>query len=95
MTQTSTKVPILKATFFVVILGFLVQITGINAVVFYSPLIFKAMGFKGNFALLVLPGIVQVASFIAPIGKMEGNGRHSNSCSNCRLLIVPTREAKR
>src|SRR5947209_159720 len=63
--------PYLKATFFVVILGFLVQITGINAVVFYSPLIFKAMGFKGNFALLVLPGIVQIASFIATIGSIS------------------------
>jgi sugar porter (SP) family MFS transporter len=63
--------PFLKATFFVVILGFLVQITGINAVVFYSPLIFKAMGFQGNFALLVLPGIVQIASFIATIGSLS------------------------
>lgn len=63
--------PYLKATFFVVILGFLVQITGINAVVFYSPLIFKAMGFQGNFALLVLPGIVQIASFIATIGSIS------------------------
>lgn len=59
--------PFARATFFVVILGFLVQITGINAVVFYSPLIFKSMGFQGNFALLVLPGIVQIASFIATI----------------------------
>lgn len=63
--------PFLKATFFVVILGFLVQITGINAVVFYSPLIFKAMGFQGNFALLILPGMVQVASFIATIGSLS------------------------
>src|SRR5437588_2589374 len=34
--------PFLTATFFVVTLGFLVQITGMNAVVFYRPLIFKA-----------------------------------------------------
>jgi sugar porter (SP) family MFS transporter len=63
--------PFLKATFFVVVLGFLVQITGINAIVFYSPLIFKAMGFRGNFALLILPGMVQLASFIATIGSLS------------------------
>jgi len=59
--------PFSKATLFVVVLGFLIQITGINAVVFYSPLIFQAMGFKGNFSLLILPGIVQLASLIATI----------------------------
>src|SRR3954447_15849883 len=50
--------PYLRATLFVVGLGFLIQITGINAVVFYSPLIFKQMGFSGNAALLLLPGLV-------------------------------------
>ncbi len=59
--------PFSKATLFVIVLGFLIQITGINAVVFYSPLIFQAMGFKGNFSLLILPGIVQIASLIATI----------------------------
>src|SRR3954465_3380267 len=47
--------PYLRATMFVLGLGFLIQITGINAVVFYSPLIFKEMGFTGNAALLLLP----------------------------------------
>src|SRR3954451_14719117 len=40
--------PYLRATLFVLGLGFLIQITGINAVVFYSPMIFKEMGFSGN-----------------------------------------------
>src|SRR3954463_8696079 len=35
------RTPYARATFFVIGLGFLIQITGINAVVFYSPLIFK------------------------------------------------------
>ncbi|HZU69939.1 MAG TPA: sugar porter family MFS transporter [Ktedonobacteraceae bacterium] len=61
------KPPFSKATLFVLVLGFLIQITGINAVVFYSPLIFQAMGFKGNFSLLILPGFVQIASLIATI----------------------------
>ncbi|CPR13504.1 sugar-transport integral membrane protein SugI [Mycobacterium bohemicum DSM 44277] len=53
--------PYARATFFVVTLGFLIQITGINAIIYYSPRIFEAMGFTGNFALLGLPALVQVA----------------------------------
>ncbi|HTX95838.1 MAG TPA: sugar porter family MFS transporter [Mycobacterium sp.] len=57
--------PYLRATVFVVILGFLIQITGINAIIYYSPRIFQAMGFTGNFALLGLPALVQVAGLAA------------------------------
>jgi sugar porter (SP) family MFS transporter len=57
--------PFLRATIFVIGLGFFVQITGINAIVYYSPRIFEAMGFSGNFALLGLPALVQVAGLIA------------------------------
>jgi sugar porter (SP) family MFS transporter len=59
--------PYLRATTFVVALGFFIQITGINAIVYYSPRLFEAMGFKGNFALLVLPALVQVAALIAVV----------------------------
>jgi len=59
--------PYLRATIFVVALGFFIQITGINAVVYYSPRLFEAMGFTGNFALLVLPALVQVAALIAVV----------------------------
>jgi len=59
--------PYLRATLFVLGLGFLIQITGINAVVFYSPLIFKEMGFEGNAALLLLPAFVQLGSLVATI----------------------------
>lgn len=57
--------PYLRATFFVITLGFLLQITGINAIIYYSPRIFEAMGFTGNFALLGLPALVQVAGLAA------------------------------
>jgi sugar porter (SP) family MFS transporter len=57
--------PYLRATVFVVALGFFIQITGVNAIVYYSPRLFDAMGFRGNFALLVLPALVQVAALAA------------------------------
>src|ERR1700739_2797729 len=57
--------PYLRATIFVGTLGFLDQITGINAIIYYSPRIFEAMGFTGNFALLALPALVQVAGLAA------------------------------
>jgi len=57
--------PYLRATAFVVGLGFFAQLTGINGIIYYSPLLFEAMGFEGNFALLVLPALVQLASLAA------------------------------
>ena len=57
--------PYLRATVFVIVLGFLIQITGINAIIYYSPRIFEAMGFTGNFALLALPALVQIAGLAA------------------------------
>jgi SP family galactose:H+ symporter-like MFS transporter len=57
--------PYLHATVFVIALGFFIQITGINAIVYYSPRLFEAMGFAGNFALLVLPAMVQAAALVA------------------------------
>jgi sugar porter (SP) family MFS transporter len=59
--------PWLRATVFVVGLGFLIQITGINAVVYYSPKLFEDMGFTGDFGTLMLPALVQVAGLAAVI----------------------------
>jgi SP family galactose:H+ symporter-like MFS transporter len=57
--------PYLRATVFLVGLGFFVQITGINAIVYYSPRLLQAMGFSGDFALLMVPALIQVAALIA------------------------------
>ncbi len=62
--------PYLRATVFVLGLGFFIQITGINAIVYYSPRIFESMGFTGNAALLGLPALVQVAGLIAVVGSL-------------------------
>lgn len=59
------RAPYLRATVFVITLGFLVQITGINAIISYSPRLFEAMGMRGNFALLGLPALVQIFALAA------------------------------
>ncbi len=83
--------PFTKATLFVVVLGFLVQITGINAIIYYSPLIFKAMGFQGNFSLLVLPGFVQLGALLATIGSLfivDRLGRRPTLLTGITVMIL-------
>jgi SP family galactose:H+ symporter-like MFS transporter len=83
--------PYLRATIFVIILGFLVQITGINAIIYYSPRIFEAMGFKGNFALLALPAMVQVAGLAAVCTSLllvDRLGRRPILLSGIAMMIV-------
>jgi SP family galactose:H+ symporter-like MFS transporter len=84
--------PYLKATVFVVGLGFFIQITGINAVVYYSPRIFEAMGFTGNAALLLLPALVQAASLVAvfvSLSLVGPGGPGAPSCSGgIGMMIV-------
>lgn len=57
--------PFVRATVFLVGLGFFLQITGINAIISYGPRLFERLGFQGHFALLVLPALVQVAALVA------------------------------
>jgi MFS transporter, SP family, galactose:H+ symporter len=83
--------PYLRATLFVVALGFLVQITGINAVMYYSPRIFQAMGFTGHFALLGLPALVQVAGLAAvctALVLVDRVGRRPILLSGIAMMIV-------
>ncbi|HVQ85167.1 MAG TPA: sugar porter family MFS transporter [Mycobacterium sp.] len=83
--------PYLRATIFVIILGFLIQITGINAIIYYSPRIFEAMGFTGNFALLALPALVQVAGLAAVCTSLllvDRVGRRPILLSGIAMMIV-------
>jgi sugar porter (SP) family MFS transporter len=61
------RAPYGRATVFVVVLGFLVQITGINAITYYSPFIFKELGWSGHTPLLI-QGFVEVFSVFAVVG---------------------------
>lgn len=60
-----------RATLFAMILGFFVQITGINATIYYAPQIFENMGYEGNTQQLLLPALVQFFSLIAVIISMN------------------------
>jgi sugar porter (SP) family MFS transporter len=83
--------PYLRATLFVVALGFLIQITGINAIIYYSPRLFAAMGFEGNFALLALPALVQVAGLAAVCAALflvDRVGRRPILLSGIAMMVV-------
>jgi SP family galactose:H+ symporter-like MFS transporter len=90
--QMVTK-PYLRATIFVILLGFSVQITGINAIVYYSPQIITAMGFSPNdhMAIFGLPALVQVAGLIAvfiSMGTVDRRGRRPVLLTGIGIMIV-------
>jgi sugar porter (SP) family MFS transporter len=64
------RVPFARATLFVIGMGFFCQITGINAVTYYSPEIFQTMGFTGSGQNFFLPALVELASLVATIGAL-------------------------
>lgn len=85
--------PYARATFFVVVLGFFVQITGINAIVYYSPQIIKAMGFADgdHMAIFGLPALVQVAGLIAvfvSMGLVDRMGRRPVLLTGIGIMIA-------
>ncbi len=59
--------PYLRATLFVIGLGFLVQITGINAIIYFTPLIFKQVGLTGDVSELLVPGLIQAAALLTTL----------------------------
>jgi sugar porter (SP) family MFS transporter len=83
--------PYRRATAFVVLLGFFVQITGINAIISYGPRIFQALGLRGDFALLVLPALVQVSALIAVFASLmlvDRVGRRPILLSGIAMMIA-------
>ena len=63
--------PYLRATVFVVGLGFFIQITGINATVAYGPRIFQAMGVTTNTQSILMSTLVQCIALIAVLASMS------------------------
>jgi sugar porter (SP) family MFS transporter len=71
------RLPYAKPTMFVLVLGFLVQITGINAVTYYSPFIFHDIGWSGHQVLLIqaLIEVFSVGATIAAVLLVDRIGR--------------------
>ncbi|MGA7051726.1 MAG: sugar porter family MFS transporter [Mycobacterium sp.] len=83
--------PYLRATLFVITLGVLSQVSGINAIIYYSPRLFETMGFTGDFALLGLPALVQLAALAAVCAAMvlvDRLGRRPILLSGIAIMIA-------
>lgn len=63
--------PYLRATMFVVVLGFFIQITGINSTVTYGPQLFKSMGFSGNTGPILASAAIQVFALASVLVSMR------------------------
>jgi sugar porter (SP) family MFS transporter len=84
------RAPYARATVFVVVLGFLVQITGINAVTYYSPFIFKELGWSGHTPLLI-QGFVELFSVFAVVAAVlvvDRLGRRATLLTGVGVMIA-------
>lgn len=83
--------PYLRATIFVVGLGFFIQITGINATVAYGPKIFQAMGIDTNTESILMSTVVQAIALIAVLASMsvvDRWGRRPILLTGISIMIV-------
>lgn len=83
--------PYLRATVFVVVLGFFIQITGINATVTYGPRIFEAMGVESDEQKLLMAGLVQLIALVAVITSLtliDRIGRRPILLTGIGIMIV-------
>jgi len=83
--------PYLRATVFVVGLGFFIQITGINATVAYGPKIFQAMGVETNTESILMSTLVQCIALVAVLVSMsvvDRWGRRPILLTGISIMIV-------
>ncbi|PSS33889.1 Sugar transport protein [Actinidia chinensis var. chinensis] len=66
------------------------QFTGINAIMFYAPVLFQTMGFKNDASLLsaVITGIVNVASTFVSIYAVDKVGRRKLLLQACVQMFI-------
>ncbi|KAJ0093194.1 hypothetical protein Patl1_25398 [Pistacia atlantica] len=66
------------------------QFTGINAIMFYSPVLFQTVGFKNNASLLsaVITGIVNVLSTLVSIVLVDKAGRRKLLLQACVQMFI-------
>ncbi|XP_074568859.1 sugar transport protein 8-like isoform X1 [Curcuma longa] len=66
------------------------QFTGINAIMFYAPVLFQTMGFKNDASLLsaVITGIVNVLSTIVSVVLVDKAGRRFLLLEACAQMLI-------
>ncbi|XP_039113794.1 sugar transport protein MST4-like [Dioscorea cayenensis subsp. rotundata] len=66
------------------------QFTGINAIMFYAPVLFQTMGFKNNASLLssVITGLVNVCSTIVSVVFVDKIGRKKLLIEACGQMLI-------
>jgi SP family arabinose:H+ symporter-like MFS transporter len=84
------RLPYARPTIFVLVLGFLVQITGINAVTYYSPFIFQDIGWHGNVVLLIqaLIEVFSVGAVVAAVLLVDRIGRRITLLIGVGVMIA-------
>lgn len=83
--------PYLRATVFVLVLGFFIQITGINATVTYGPQLFKSMGFDSDVDAILMSAFVQcfaLAAVICSMKYIDRWGRRPILMTGISIMIV-------
>lgn len=76
------------------IIGVLIQVfqqfTGIKAIMFYAPVLFQTVGFKGNGSLLstVITGLVNVFSTLVSIFSVDRVGRRKLLLQACVQMFI-------
>jgi sugar porter (SP) family MFS transporter len=84
--------PYARPAVFVIVLGFLVQITGINAITYYSPFIFQDIGWHGNTPLLI-QGLIEVFSVFATVAAVfvvDRIGRRTTLLTGIGVMVAST-----
>ena len=66
------------------------QFTGINAIMFYAPVLFQTIGFKSDASLLsaVITGTVNVLCTVVSIIFVDRAGRRILLLSACALMLI-------
>ncbi|XP_019180178.1 PREDICTED: sugar transport protein 6-like [Ipomoea nil] len=66
------------------------QFTGINAVMFYAPVLFQTMGFKANGSLLssIITGLVNVLATFVSIYTVDKAGRRKLLLQGCIQMVI-------
>jgi SP family galactose:H+ symporter-like MFS transporter len=83
--------PFTRAGIFVLVFGFLVQITGINGITYYSPTILQDVGFASDTDAILGAAVVQLAGLLVTcvaVWLVERRGRRPVLLSGIATMVV-------